>query len=127
MPASNASRLIALFGGVRATADATGLDIATVSRWQHGGSRGNKGVIPTRHNGEVMRAAYKASLPAQARLFLTWTCETCGGKIKEVDVLGQSSTRARGWKRPKKEEVTKKKFDSHAHRSTRHYKTSFEP
>lgn len=79
MSASNASRLIALFGGVRATATATGLDIATVSRWTSAGKRGEHGKIPPRFNATLMKAARKEGFPAQAKLFLDFKCPVCGG------------------------------------------------
>lgn len=81
--ASNASRLIALFGGVRATATATGLDIATVSRWTSHGRRGTRGHVPTRFNEAVMTAAKAERVSAQAKLYLCWECPTCGAKMKE--------------------------------------------
>lgn len=80
MPASNASRLIALFGGVRATATATGLDIATVSRWTSTGRRGTRGKIPARHNASIMVAATRGGFPKQAYAFLDLKCPTCGSK-----------------------------------------------
>lgn len=83
MPASNASRLIALFGGVRATATATGLDIATVSRWTSSGKRGSKGHVPVRFNAPIMEAAKRERVTAQARVWLCWDCPTCGQKMRE--------------------------------------------
>ncbi len=78
--ASNAARLIALFGGVRATASATGLDIATVSRWTSDGARGTRGKVPARHNQDIMKAATKKGFPAQAYSCLDLKCPTCGNK-----------------------------------------------
>lgn len=77
---TNASRLIALFGGVRATASATGLDIATVSRWTSTGRRGTRGKIPAKHNQVLMKAATKGGFPAQAYSCLTLVCPVCNGK-----------------------------------------------
>lgn len=83
MPTSNASRLIALFGGVRATATAIDEDIATVSRWTSHGKRGSRGHVPTRFNASIMQAAKRERVAAQARVWLCWDCPTCGGKIRE--------------------------------------------
>lgn len=83
MPASNASRLIALFGGVRATATAIDEDIATVSRWTSHGKRGSRGHVPTRFNASIMQAAREHRVAAQARVWLCWDCPHCGGKIRE--------------------------------------------
>ncbi len=80
MATANASRLIALFGGVRATASATGLDIATVSRWTSDGARGTRGKVPAKHNQVLMKAATKKGFPAQVYALLDLKCPVCGGK-----------------------------------------------
>lgn len=77
---SNASRLIALFGGCTDTAAAIGEDKATVSRWTGTGKRGCHGVVPTRFNAKIMKAAEKRGFPAQAYALLNLKCPTCGGK-----------------------------------------------
>ncbi len=80
MPASNASRLIALFGGCTDTALAIGEDKATVSRWTSAGKRGTRGKIPARFNSAIMKAATKRGFPAQAYACLDLVCPTCKGK-----------------------------------------------
>lgn len=80
---NNASRLVALFGGVRATATAIDEDIATVSRWASYGKRGGKGHIPVRFNEKIMAAAKEQRVAAQARVWLCWDCPTCGQKMRE--------------------------------------------
>ncbi len=82
MAQSNASRLIALFGGCTDTALAIGEDKATVSRWTSAGKRGTRGKIPPRFNQKIMAAATKRGFPAQAYATLDLTCPTCGGKWK---------------------------------------------
>lgn len=77
---SNASRLIALFGGCTDTAIAIGEDKATVSRWTSNGRRGTRGVIPARYNVKIMAAAKRRGFPAQAYACLQLKCPTCGGK-----------------------------------------------
>jgi len=77
---SNASRLIALFGGCTDTAAAIGEDKATVSRWTSSGKRGTRGRIPARFNAEIMKAATKRGFPAQAYVCLDLKCPTCGNK-----------------------------------------------
>lgn len=80
MASSNASRLIALFGGCTDTAIAIGEDKATVSRWTSAGKRGTRGKIPPRFNQSIMRAAQKRGFPAQAYALLDLKCPTCGNK-----------------------------------------------
>lgn len=80
---SNASRLIALFGGCTNTAVAIAEDKATVSRWTSSGRRGTNGHVPTKFNQKIMRAARKRGFPAQAKVFLCWKCPTCNGSIKD--------------------------------------------
>ncbi len=80
--ASNASRLIALFGGCVSTAEAIGADKATVSRWTSTGARGTHGKVPPEYNARIMAAASKRGFPAQAYATLSLTCPTCGGKWK---------------------------------------------
>ncbi len=77
---SNASRLIALFGGCTDTAVAIGEDKATVSRWTSNGQRGTHGKIPAKFNQSIMRAATKRGFPAQAYACLDLKCPTCGGR-----------------------------------------------
>lgn len=44
-------------GGVRPLARALGIDPATVSRWQSGGPRGQRGLIPAEYQGQILRLA----------------------------------------------------------------------
>jgi transposase-like protein len=62
-----AEKVIAAFGGVRATARALGINSSSVSRWKMPAEkRGLDGRVPSVHQGPILRLAREAGLSLKA-------------------------------------------------------------
>mgnify|MGYP001616205168 CR=1 FL=1 len=82
MPDTPASRLVAMFGGVRAMAAATGIDKATISRAQSNGPRNTGGKFPPQYNDAILIAARAAGVSERnVRACLDFLCPECGRKM----------------------------------------------
>ena len=79
---TSAARLVAMFGGVRAMAAATGIDKATISRAQSNGPRNTGGKFPPQYNGAILVAAKAGGLSdRKVHACLDFICPGCGRKM----------------------------------------------
>lgn len=89
-PMSKAGRLIAMFGGVNKMARETGLQPATISRFNSYGPRGKRGIVPPEHNATIIAAAARLGLGKGVLECLEdHRCPTCGQELEPGQTINR--------------------------------------